>query len=140
MFKGGIATKKKREDSLESQNHTCPNPMCGKTFTKPLKVENLSSGTIMVYEACPYCLTEITVEEAIPLIKQKTVVAEEDEAKLELETEQEEAINVQQPSVETSNCKHYFGYLSKRSSRDKLPEECMVCPNIVQCMLKGVTS
>jgi hypothetical protein len=29
--------------------------------------------------------------------------------------------------------------LSKRSSKEKIPEECMMCENIVQCMLKNVT-
>jgi len=109
-------------------------------FTKPLKVENLSSGAAVVYEACPYCLTEIATEETISPSKQKSVMAEE-VAKLELETKHEEVVSAAQPqpSAETSNCKHYFGYLSERSSRDAPPEECMVCPKIVQCMLKGIT-
>jgi len=114
-------TKKQRKNSTETPNYTCPNPTCGKTFTKPLKVENLSSGTTMIYEACPYCLTEIATEE--PEIKQEEAVS----------------TNQLQPLVEASNCKHYFGYLSERSSRNAPPEECMVCPKIVQCMLKGIT-
>lgn len=36
-------------------------------------------------------------------------------------------------------CTHYFGYLSERSSKEKIPEECITCGNIVQCMLKKVT-
>ncbi len=38
-----------------------------------------------------------------------------------------------------SGCAHHFGYLSKRSTKEKIPEECIVCENIVQCMLKNVT-
>ncbi|MEM2202544.1 MAG: hypothetical protein QW595_02795 [Candidatus Bathyarchaeia archaeon] len=126
---------------MKIQSHVCPNPICRKTFTKPVKVENLSSGTLTVYEACPYCLTEITLKEAITPVKQKATTAENVEAiKLEHETKKEETVNVQPSSlVETPNCKHYFGYLSERSSRDMPPEECMVCPKIVQCMLRSVT-
>lgn len=130
---------------MEAQNRTCPNPLCGKTFTKPLKAENLSSGTLTVYEACPYCLTEITIEEkeTVFAVKQKSEeTMETDEAKLEPEQVHEKTV-VQQSSTETPetpDCKHHFGYLSERSARDKLPEECMVCPKIVQCMLKGVSS
>lgn len=141
MFKEDQPTKKKTEDSVENQSHTCPNPICGKVFTKPIKVENVSSGKPTLYEACPYCLTEITVEKEAPTIpKQRLVSAEKTDA-VELEPElKKEKINVvQQPSAEAAGCKHYFGYLSERSSRDKLPEECIVCPNIVQCMLKSVT-
>jgi hypothetical protein len=36
-------------------------------------------------------------------------------------------------------CTHQFGYLSKRDSKEKIPEECMMCENIVQCMLKTIT-
>jgi hypothetical protein len=86
-------------------------------------------------------LTEITVEKDAPTVsKQKLVLIEEtDTARLEPEPKKEEAKVVQQPSAETAGCKHYFGYLSKRSKSDGLPEECIVCPNIVQCMLKSVT-
>jgi len=107
-----------------------------------LKAENLSSGTAMVYEACPYCLTQIITKETISPSKHEPLIAEET-TKLEPETKtkQEEVVGTAQlqPSLETSNCQHYFGYLSERSSRDPPPEECMVCPKIVQCMLKGVT-
>ncbi|MEM3702909.1 MAG: hypothetical protein QXX79_00585 [Candidatus Bathyarchaeia archaeon] len=55
--------KKKKEDSTQNQNYACLNPLCRKTFTNPIKVENLKSGT--VYEPCPYCLMEITVEKPV---------------------------------------------------------------------------
>jgi len=135
----GKNTKKKRENSAAS-NHICSNPACGKTFTKPLKVENLSSGRTVIYEACPYCLTEIVTEETISPSKQKPIIAEE-VAKLVPEIKHEEVVSTTQPqpSMKASNCKHYFGYLSERSSRGIPPEECMICPKIVQCMLKGIT-
>lgn len=45
-----------------------------------------------------------------------------------------------QPTSAAHQCPHHFGYLSQRKTKDKIPEECMVCENIVQCMLKNVTS
>jgi hypothetical protein len=33
---------------------------------------------------------------------------------------------------------HQFGYLSKCNSKEKIPEECMMCENMVQCMLKTI--
>ena len=44
-----------------------------------------------------------------------------------------------QAHSKVQGCAHYFGYLSKRSTKEKIPEECMICENIVQCMLKNVT-
>jgi hypothetical protein len=61
------------------------------------------------------------------------------------ETEIEEpcAPSAEEKSVQThpkaQKCAHQFGYLSKRSSKEKIPEECMMCENIVQCMLMNVT-
>ena len=44
-----------------------------------------------------------------------------------------------QTHTKPEKCVHQFGYLSKRSSKEKIPEECMMCENIVQCMLMNVT-
>jgi hypothetical protein len=49
-----------------------------------------------------------------------------------------EKMAVEQSSGAQS-CTHHLGYLSERSSKEKIPEECMMCENIVQCMLKNVT-
>jgi hypothetical protein len=35
-----------------------------------------------------------------------------------------------------ADCHHHPGYLSERSSKEKIPDECMVCKDIVECMLK----
>ncbi|MEM2263415.1 MAG: hypothetical protein QW160_04255 [Candidatus Bathyarchaeia archaeon] len=100
---------------------------------KPLRVENLSSGTALVYEGCPHCLTEVNMENEASMNVEQQV-----KPNLELEHKREEAISIK-PSAETARCPHYFGYLSECSTRDRLPEECMICPKIVQCMLKSVT-
>ncbi|MGQ9506673.1 MAG: hypothetical protein ACUVTB_02285 [Candidatus Bathycorpusculaceae bacterium] len=47
--------------------------------------------------------------------------------------------NLQAPP-KTQECAHHFGYLSERKTKEKIPEECMMCENIVQCMLRNVTS
>jgi len=44
-----------------------------------------------------------------------------------------------QSLAKVHRCAHHFGYLSERSTKEKIPEECMICENIVQCMLKKVT-
>jgi hypothetical protein len=62
-----------------------------------------------------------------------------EEADTELELEMPPKKVVQQPSIEAVDCKHHFGYLSERSKSEALPEECIVCPKIVQCMLKSVS-
>lgn len=127
---------KKRESVTENHSHTCPNPSCGKVFNNPIKAENLCSKNVEVYDACPFCLAEITLD------KNSIIIDEKKDFKTK-ESEEEKC-----PEVKTSvenlprvhGCSHHLGYLSQRSPKEKIPEECMVCENIVQCMLKNVTS
>jgi len=57
----------------------------------------------------------------------------EKEAEISIETDK-----IDQSATETNECKHYFGYLSERTKKEVLPEECMLCGKIVQCMLKNI--
>jgi hypothetical protein len=113
---------------------------------------NLQQGAEEPYDACPYCLTEITVEEepAINFNEPETLESETFEPEpFEPETfepeetlaepEVEEAEPVEEKadvSEASSECAHYLGYLSEKSSKDQIPDECMMCKDIVTCMLK----
>ena len=35
-----------------------------------------------------------------------------------------------------SDCKHYFGYMSEKEHKLQMPEECMLCSRIIDCMAK----
>jgi len=79
-------------------------------------------------------LTEIIVEET-PLIHE-----EKQEQKVEkLEIEKPTVPFTPEKPIKKPGCEHHFGYLSQRASKEKIPEECMTCEKIVQCMLKNVT-
>jgi hypothetical protein len=126
---------RKKDATTETRSYTCPNPSCGKVFTNPIKAENLCSKDAEVYNACPFCLTEITED--------STTIEEENDLEIK-KTEIEEAsvhskAKMLTESSKAQKCTHHFGYLSQRSSKEKIPEECMMCENIVQCMLKNVT-
>jgi hypothetical protein len=115
---------------------------------------NLQQDNEEPYDACPYCLTEITVEEepAINFDEPETLdsdtfepepfepeTLEVQEASVETEPEVEETEPVEDtPSVSeaSSECAHYLGYLSEKPSKDQIPDECMMCKDIVTCMLK----
>jgi hypothetical protein len=44
---------------------------------------------------------------------------------------------IETPAAEApSECAHYLGYLSEKSSSEQIPDECMMCKDIVTCMLK----
>ncbi|MBS7633235.1 hypothetical protein KEJ15_06435 [Candidatus Bathyarchaeota archaeon] len=104
-----------------------------------MKTENLTAKNEKPYKACPYCLTEVTMETAPVVIGAEPVYVNEHEqprigSVADVSKEKGTSSQPRQPS-----CPHHLGYLSDRSNKEKIPEECMVCENIVKCMLKNVT-
>ena len=135
------------EKPKKGSTFTCPNVSCGKEFTTPLKALNLQKDPAESYDACPYCLTEIVVEDepAPPYTEPETFEQEEIAEPEEAETEIEEPASMAEPEpVEPpeapaeapSECLHHLGYLSEKSSSEQIPDECMMCKDIVTCMLK----
>lgn len=120
---------KKMKIEAKSQSFTCSNPECGKVFSDPIIVQDLSLKNRSSYSACPYCLTEIVIEKNI-IKKSKVKMEKKHSAKAKL---------IPQATSETHGCPYHFGFLSQRSKKDKIPEECMTCEKIVQCMLKKIT-
>ncbi len=102
---------------------TCPNNACGKTFARPLTLSNVQHTSKEPYNACPYCLTEIialeTKDENLP-----------EETAPELDVEE----ICEQNHEELPDCKKYFGYLNEKQPNQPIPEECMLCSRIINCM------
>jgi hypothetical protein len=132
---------RKKEAVTENQSFTCPNPVCGRNFSNPIKATNLGSRD-QAYDACPYCLTEILVEETHPAIEN-----EQDSQEKETETEPVKRLKMPaakeeqpKPELKAEGCQHHFGYLGERQSKERIPDECMTCESIVKCMLKNVAT
>lgn len=105
---------------------TCPNKACGKVFAKPLTTLNLQQSSKESYNACPYCLTEITVKE-----NESENPPEKSGTKA---TFLNETPNRNQENA--NNCKYHFGFVSEREKSQQIPEECMLCAEIMECMRK----
>jgi len=106
---------------------TCHNNACAKIFHKPLKALNLQVASAGPYDACPYCLTEINRDE-VTTVSNAPISVEVDE-KMSLENQ----VHVPQQSI---GCSYHLGYLSERDSKDQIPDECIICKEIVECMLR----
>ena len=114
----------------------CPNPFCGKVFTIPLRTENLSSSSTETYNACPYCLTETSAEKVLQ--RTNEIRQELEKPKIAEVSLAPDELKQAESSSKVQGCTRQFGYLSKRSSKEKIPDECITCEKIVQCMLKAV--
>jgi hypothetical protein len=102
---------------------TCPNPACGKVFDTPLKTVNLQDST-GPYAACPYCLTRIT-ESQVEINKSEI----QDESH---PSKEKSSKNKEKPPT----CHYHLGYLSEREDKQQIPDECIVCKFLLECMLQ----
>ena len=114
--RGGYAISLAEKKLEENERFTCPNASCGKVFDKPLKAVDLHLGPETFYDACPHCLSKIA-----PSDKKTQAPLVEKERK---------------HHQETSSCSHHFGYLCERTAKGNVPEECLVCKDMVDCILK----
>jgi len=125
---------KKAKMKMNSQSFTCSNPECGRVFANPIIVQDLTSKTESSYSACPYCLTEIVIETNSEVKEEKQTLK-----KKRAKAQPPKLKPAEKSSVKDNKCPYHFGYLSQRSRKEEIPEECMTCEKIVQCMLKKVT-
>lgn len=134
LLYGGFIIARKNEPVADNRGFTCPNPSCGRTFPKPLKAINLGSKEAEHYLACPRCLTGITSEEPSSILESEpNQEANKNEERIVQAIEEKTAEPTPKPQ-----CGHHFGYLSERSNKEQIPEDCMICENILNCMLKNV--
>jgi hypothetical protein len=118
---------------------TCHNPSCKRTFTAPLKTLNLQEEAIKPYLACPYCLTNTSdrIGETV-----------ENNARPKETQMQEKVLKIVNNFLADSaaasktekapKCQFHLGYLSERTQKEKITEECLVCKDMVACMLKKI--
>jgi hypothetical protein len=95
---------------------------CGKTLQKPIQARVLTAAGVQTYSACPYCMTRIHGAEAVKEEKWKPEVLRKDPKELSA-----------QP-VSDYTCGHFFGYLNKRQKGTPIPEPCLVCAKMVECL------
>ena len=95
----------------------CPYKGCEKTFDKPAVLTDVSTIPRQSYYACPHCMS-----------------------KLEIATDGKKILSVkasEYPKVFESpaKCAHFSGLLNARPHDAPLPEECLLCPKVLQCSI-----
>jgi len=116
------------------QSYTCPNPCCGRRFSVPLKVVDLRLKKPQPYLACPHCLGEIVSDQRSQAVESFIDNTKENAPGVAKGLEKAEKTL----AAQRGDCAYHLGYLSERSSREGIPEECMVCGQIVKCMLRSI--
>jgi DNA-directed RNA polymerase subunit RPC12/RpoP len=93
----------------------CPYKGCEKSFDKPTVLTDSSAIPRETYYACPYCNSRIDIiVEGVKIVGAKTT---------------------EYPKVFDSpaKCAHYFGFLNSLPMDTPIPDECLICPKVLQC-------
>jgi len=106
---------------------TSPCAQCGQEFEKPLMAELQSGNTIQEYCACPRCLSKVGEIEQEGKIENMPIESNEFPA--------EEAPRIEITKIEeTPGCPYQMGYLRKRPKGTPIPEGCLTCTKMIECI------
>lgn len=124
MQKSMASAKANIEKPIPKESPTnleCHN--CGENFHTPLLARIYAHDSCETYEACPRCLAEIRETKQQKRDKSEYALILGDTETAVTETEQ------------NMNCQYSFGYLGKRPKSTPIPEECLTCEKMIDCMV-----
>lgn len=110
----------------EKTTVTCLNNVREEVFVKPLTTLDLQQNPKVSHITCPYCLKEITISE-----NERSDSPEETCSDVETFDEKGDRSN-----ENTITCSYHFGYIGEMEQKEQIPEECLLCADVVQCMHK----
>lgn len=121
---------------LEPSGYICPYTDCGREFTKPIIVTNKSVDPPQTYFGCPYCLSKIDVQ--LPEIEKVEEKVEQASKLVEIKKlieKNAKKTKKAEKKKEEGKCPYHFGYLKEKPKEMPIPEECLTCPKMLECML-----
>jgi hypothetical protein len=96
----------------------CPYNGCRKSFERPTILTDPSTTPRKTFYACPHCMSKIDIQ--VENLKVVNVKA----------TEYGKVFD------SPAKCAHYSGYVDAISYDMTIPDDCLVCPKILQCGIK----
>jgi hypothetical protein len=82
-------------------------------------------GNVQTYSACPRCLSKVNI------IKQQKSEVRESSRTIEKHEKASFA-----KGKDNADCQHYLGYLKKRPKNESIPDECLTCNKMIECIAR----
>ena len=131
--------------TLKSEGLICPYSKCGQPFEQPVMVTDYSKLPRETYYACPHCMLRLELlldgggQGDFGHVHVKAVDDDELMSQLKVGDGNRrlgEPVSNPQATRPSKSCKHFLGYLRCLPESAGIPDECAVCPNIMQCYIK----
>ena len=117
----------RQTESMAKENNGCSCESCGRIFENPIQLTNFSATPMQTYNACPFCFTRLEENAIEEPNKLKPTIFEDSTLSENKQKETEDQ--------KTGECPHYFGYLKKRPKNTPIPDSCLICQKMMQCLL-----
>jgi DNA-directed RNA polymerase subunit RPC12/RpoP len=105
---------------------------CGRTVSTPVRLTDLThKPKEETYYACPFCFSRLEADEVpdhLECVHGRHGIAVSSSV-------ERNAVKAETSAV---NCDHGYGYLNNRPKDAAIPDECLTCPRILQCMTKSL--
>jgi DNA-directed RNA polymerase subunit RPC12/RpoP len=98
---------------------------CHETFQRPLLAADSSGGRVHVYYACPRCLSKVDVKE-----RRRSEEKAESHTSHAIVEKNRKVVDERAGA----SCKHFLGYLRKRPKNTPIPDECLTCERMIECL------
>jgi hypothetical protein len=136
----------------------CPNPKCRKPFAQPVLLADLSKTPPESHPACPHCGLDLNTipyfkeeknfdfrnTQGAPLFRkpiERSQLSKRETPKTGVVTEKPKPVSTlkfhseKKPShKEARDCPHFFGYVRNLPKNTPIPDDCLGCPWIVECL------
>jgi len=111
---------------------------CGRVVSVPVRLTDLSRKPVEeTYYACPFCFSRLNIEDARDHLEHSHADEVSSLSSVKVLGLHGEKDCERKAAMAASSCTHEFGYLSRRPKDSVIPDDCLICPRILQCMAKS---
>ena len=118
---------------------------CGEPFENPLLAMVFNDSVVEEYYACPNCLSKVASirhKPEVEAVEEAETVEDVDDMDDVADVAEAVADEVVEPVADVGEveggaevgCLHELGYLKRRPKNTPIPEECLTCSKMIDCM------
>ena len=122
----------------QKQAIVCSHSKCGRSFTQPIELTTIQTdGSLETYDACPHCFSRVNlknsrIEKTETILDKLRKTPSEAPPNAPKKGLKEKVKDIEK--IKPAGCANFLGHLKTRPKGSPIPEECLTCVSVMQCM------